>query len=694
MSQSETNLPTAPEPDRSTLPGMRVIPLSLLLCLTQSLITIYAENIHSTFLTSSMISVSAFACLALFVLAINPMLSRIRWIRIFNRAELVCVYAALIMTAGLSTFGMSNQLVPLIHAPWNPEWNTEQRGWSEKLTNQEDPLLNPRLFLRDESAIRDFRQGVPVTKPVDDAGWNEQLSYHMDVAKAIPWNLWAGPLTSWLIFYGAFFGLFYSLSYVVLGYWSDREKLIFPLARMAEFFLPTESETGTSKGRVPPVFREPFFWAGLGVAAFLLSWNAAVSAGWIAESFKIPLGMSWSDFGALVERTFLAPLGNEPGGEPAGSLTLRISLLAIGIGFLLPVHVSFSSWFYFVIGQFVILGAVWFGFGEHFKDFAGANNIVGSQGAGALLFFSVLSLGRCVLEYLRLIRGKPLRERMLLLLPVTLMVVFQLILVSWLQWNNVPIVWGALFILFSTVLSLGLMRIVAEAGIYYFGSSLSFLGFTGTFGLRGWIGPEVMAKLAPIHSMLFFDLKAFMAPNFLTAAKLQKDNVKGRKWVFHLNAILCLLVCMIVAVLATVFLAHERGAQQMYSWFYSGMPQRVLDSAQELLSDKSGFAPVNATWFAVGAAWVAFSLWTRQRIFWFPHPIGYILWANGFMSTLWFSFLIGWFVKALVVRYGGKRTFDKVLPFFLGLIAGELLIAFLWTLVGLAVGFESGLLPG
>ena len=692
--QSGSERPETVEPSKSDMARLswRVIPFSVLLCLTQVGISVYAENVYRTFITSSMISVMAFVMLIAFVLLLNPLLRCTRWIQTFSKAELVCVYSALIVTAGMSTFGMANHLVPIVHAPWNPEWNTAQRGWDEALTHPDSPVLNPQLFLQDADAIELFRQGVPQIDSGEERTFAEWGPYLSEIFEAIPWGHWAGPLCWWLIFFAAFFGLFYALSYVVVGYWSDREKLVFPLARLAESFMPATDEG--KKSVIPHIFTRPAFFAAFAVVAFVLSWNAAVQGGWIYEAFRIPMGMPWFSFGNLVDGTFLGPLGNRPDGAPAATLGLTFGFLAIGIGFLLPVHVSFSSWFYFLIGQVMILLGVWLGFGEHAQDFAGSNNIRGSQGSGALFIFSLLSLWRCVGEYFRLIRGRALRDRLFLMLPVALMVFCQIILVAWLWFNQVSILWAAAYILFATLLSLGFMRIVAEAGIYYFQSALSWGGFTNTFGLGGLIGGENMARLVTANSMLFFDLKAFVAPSFLTAAKLQRDHVTKRRWIFHTNLFVCIGAVMVSAVVWTLVLAHMRGAQQMYGWFYSRMPQRVIDEASRMLEAGSGLAGVNASWFVIGAAFVLFSVWVRQRAFWFPHPIGYILLVNGLMTNLWFSFLIGWFCKAMVIKYGGKRTFDTLLPFFLGLIAAELLTAFVWVIVGFIFNFDSGLLPG
>ena len=73
----------------------------------------------------------------------------------------------------------------------------------------------------------------------------------------------------------------------------------------------------------------------------------------------------------------------------------------------------------------------------------------------------------------------------------------------------------------------------------------------------------------------------------------------------------------------------------------------------------------------------------RRALFWFPHPIGYIMLVNPLMARLWFSFFFGWICKKLVVKYGGKATFDSVRLVFIGHIVGELVAIFVWNVSAL-----------
>nr|CAA9293024.1 hypothetical protein AVDCRST_MAG63-4512 [uncultured Armatimonadetes bacterium] len=61
--------------------------------------------------------------------------------------------------------------------------------------------------------------------------------------------------------------------------------------------------------------------------------------------------------------------------------------------------------------------------------------------------------------------------------------------------------------------------------------------------------------------------------------------------------------------------------------------------------------------------------------------------------ALWFSMFLGWFFKSLVLRYGGMRGYNAALPFFLGLIVGDVLNAVAWIVLGYLTGTGYRILP-
>jgi len=74
----------------------------------------------------------------------------------------------------------------------------------------------------------------------------------------------------------------------------------------------------------------------------------------------------------------------------------------------------------------------------------------------------------------------------------------------------------------------------------------------------------------------------------------------------------------------------------------------------------------------------------RLRFAWWPlHPIGYLMLGTYPVQHLWFSILIGWIAKSLVLRFGGAKLYTDGKPLFFGLIVGESAAAGFWLLMGI-----------
>ncbi len=487
-----------------------------------------------------------------------------------------------------------------------------------------------------------------------------------------------GPLFYWMIFVVACYGAFYFLSYVVINYWSRREKLIFPLAQLPEALLPEDDSRW-----FPSMFRAPLFWFGFALSAAVMSWNAIIAAQWVVGLKKITFGMSSGNLNEMLKQTPFEGLSYAQGNR----MQFVFSFFAIGIAFLLPLEISFSIWFYFLVGQAIILIATWMNYTEFASDWLWYNNPVSGLGGGGLLLFSAVSLWRGVMEYVRLGAGKPLVQRTRLALPVVGLVVCIGVIVAWLMWNKLSFFWALMFIGVTTLVTVGIMRIVAEGGIYWIQSHVSFFHVYKMLGLGKFLKPALMGPLLPMVWVLFLDVKTFIAPNMLNAVKMQQD-VGGGRARFHATIIAGVLVSVSVCLGLALVLAYAGGGQQMSNWFYTSGPQMVMDMTRTAVRTSPEFDPSTTAWYGLGAFWVAASMFLRQVLFWFPHPIGFIMQVNPLMSPVWFSFFIAWVCKKLVVRYGGKTTYDKVRVFFLGLILGELLAVFVWPILSVLFDFS------
>jgi hypothetical protein len=71
----------------------------------------------------------------------------------------------------------------------------------------------------------------------------------------------------------------------------------------------------------------------------------------------------------------------------------------------------------------------------------------------------------------------------------------------------------------------------------------------------------------------------------------------------------------------------------------------------------------------------------------------FLVWGTYPLNRFWFSFFAGWMIKSAVTRVGGAKQYHAVKPMMVGLIAGELSAAMLWTVIGLCYYFATGKTP-
>jgi hypothetical protein len=84
--------------------------------------------------------------------------------------------------------------------------------------------------------------------------------------------------------------------------------------------------------------------------------------------------------------------------------------------------------------------------------------------------------------------------------------------------------------------------------------------------------------------------------------------------------------------------------------------------------------------------------WRLPR--WPLHPVMFLVWSSYPGKAFAASFLLGWFIKAMVVKYGGESVFRKLKPLMFGLIAGDMLGGIIPTVIGVFYYiFTDGVLP-
>jgi len=120
-------------------------------------VAILAMNTSSpVYIASTQIAPLSYALLLGLVLLLNPFLKLIRVIRPFTVSEILIVFMMAAVSSGISIYGLTMQLVPIVGSLFYKDWNTEQSEWNRYV----EPYVNEHYFLSEpgiQDAAKEYR---------------------------------------------------------------------------------------------------------------------------------------------------------------------------------------------------------------------------------------------------------------------------------------------------------------------------------------------------------------------------------------------------------------------------------------------------------------------------------------------------------------------------------------------------------
>ena len=392
--------------------------------------------------------------------------------------------------------------------------------------------------------------------------------------------------------------------------------------------------------------------------------------------------------------------------------------------FLLTTEMAFSLWAFFVLYRLSNVFIAWLGSGAGGFFGAWEQRITVFETGGAIVALTVFLLWgarRHLSEWWgRVLSGRrdavadPIPARWAAFLigaGIGGMIVWNLC--TRMQW------WAAVgSVLLYLMVLLILTRIVAESGLFFVQTNVIPADFIGGLTLPytaadpNVVGAPAVAALAvpkPLlltgrtidvlmmhKAMLMHDLREIFMPyvmNGVKAATSVRMHAGKVLAVFGLTAV----VGLGAAAYGRISTAYKYGGVNLDWYANIGEPDWVLNAAANyeksppsvdwIQAGEHKVLPVNVAHVVVGAALTAGMLLLRARFLWWPlHPFGLVMCGTWAISMFWFSIFLGWLFKACVMAFGGAGLYRKVLPFFLGLILGESVIAVGWLVLGLLTG--------
>jgi hypothetical protein len=525
----------------------------------------------------------------------------------------------------------------------------------------------------------------------------------------LPWRAWVEPMRLWWAFALLLGVCAVCLTLIVHPQWSRRELLPYPIARFVE-----EASERKDGAWLPEIARIRTFWIAFGMLVLLHLVNGmsvwASHLNWTDALPSIPLRLDFSGIAELFPNARRA-VGFHAYAHP----TIYLSVVAFA--FFLTTTVSFSLGISHLL--FIMLAAFLIAQGSNLeRDYAGARpyNMLMFGGYAALAVMILYTGRRYYLSVAAGMVGLPRKletptysiwaARGLLLAVVLAVVVIKQAGLDWLL--------ATAFVLLALLIFLVMTRIVVETGAFFMQPTWLPVGIlTGLFGFEA-IGPTAYIILALASIINVVDPREVIMPYLANGLQMAERTGKASPAVVAPWMLLVVIGGFFVAGVATIYLQYNHGLAQVDGWTKEALPTMGFENLQRFISDAqaqqtladatavttgeriSRFSPIpgSLTWLSIGAALVIATAVARLRLPWWPlHPIAFLVWGTYPIIMFAFSFLLGWMVKAGVMRTSGARGYHNVKPVMIGIIAGELFAGLMWIIVGAVYFFVTNQRP-
>ena len=564
-----------------------------------------------------------------------------------NRSELILVYAMMLIVSALCTMGMSEQLPGMICALFY--YASPENQWAERLF----PHLDGRTVVDDGAGNVLFYEGV---------GEGD-----------IPYGAWIEPLLWWAVFLLALYVSMVSIVVILRRQWMERERLAYPVVQVGLAMIRGEQQDRL----VNRFFKSPSMWIG-----------------WSIPMFVGLLGALQS-YGINVPRPSLTWTASLFGVQP---LTMAVNFVVLGFSYLIHTHLALGICVFHLLAKcekafFQIAGIT----SSQTIVFGVAGfPLLGYQGTGALIAMVLVGLwlGR---EHLKAVVLKAVGlaphvddsgEIMSYRGAVAGAVGGVLVMVVWLWIMGTPAWISLLFVVAALLIFIGITRIVVEAGLVQLRAPICAPDLV----IQG-IGSSLVGTTGVLNLSLSYlwaaDVRVFVMGTCANALKMIEEmDPRSRRLVFG-GIVLALLIGALGSLWMIFHLTYKYGGINMNSWFFHRGPAVAYENAVRNLRPQGVYWP-GVGFFAGGGVAMALMMFARARLSWWPlHPIGFPIGANHMTDWAWFSVFLAWAIKVCVLRLGGASAYHRSVPFFLGILTGEVTSMGVWLVVEYFTGTIS-----
>lgn len=566
-----------------------------------------------------------------------------------KRGELLVIYMMIVMGAALAGHDMIQNLFGAIG---HPHYMANDANRYQSLFFR---YLPEHLFVSDKLALEGFYKGS--TDP-----WAWPII-----------RFWVVPLACWGALVMVLIGMMMCMNVIIRKQWTENEKLSFPLVQ-----LPIAMAAEDAGRRF---YSSKLMWGGFALAFVIALVNGLHE---LFPSMPFLQGIKHYNLAPYIQnRPWSAMI------QGGNGFQIAAYPFAIGLAYFMPLDLSFSCWFFYVLRK------LWQVFGAAMGWDTGARGFpyYESQSSGAWIALGVMIIIGSW-PYLRGIwrqawgpaaKDGDAEEAALYRKAFVGLGVGALLLLLFTDFMGLAAGFAIIFFVIYFILAIAMTRVRAELGtpheIYFVNPQQIMVSLIG----YNIMGP---ANLTAISAMYWFNrcYRSHPMPNQLESFKMAEGTaIKIRPLIWAL--MLAALVGLLSSYWANLQVTYTSGAQAKCVGFKGWVGAESFDRLTTWMREKSMPEAVRIGYMGVGAAIVVFLSNLRGSFIGWPfHPAGYALAVSFAMDYFWFAFFVSWLLKLVIVRYGGMRQHNAFVPFFLGLVLGDFCMGSIWAIVGPLIG--------
>ena len=610
--------------------------------------------LNNTAFVGSHFPVGVTALMLLLVLAVNPILARLKPAAVLRRSELALIWSMMLIVSALPTSGLMRRLIPFLvvpiySMPQHPEW--------EKLLTWLPGWLFPSTDHANDAVVTNFVVGA-----------------ELDTWAAVPWGEWLIPCVAWGMFYMPLFVGCFLVSVLLAPQWIRNEKLQFPLATVM-LELVDDPPPGRRLNRL---LGDRRLW----IAALLVILIHSIK-GLHVYFPKVPAIPLQYNLSAIFTEDFWAHVG---WWVKSGKVVFTM----VGITFLMAREVSFSLWT-MCLGYTLVL-AIMQHQGVDPWEAMRSQNYGAFMAMGVFLLFAARRhLWCCLQATVGRSPPDPQDPPAMMRFAVIGLALCLTVCVVWLCIVGQPLWVAATQVIVLILTWLVLSRIVAETGMFAVVQRWWAENFL-TIPLLKALSPQSQA-IAVSTIMPVVNAKENIMPFAFNVQRMARPLAVSRWRPFVVLGVLTILIGAVVSGACLIAIYYQRGAVRtdahVSMLVTTSTTRNIVEYADKPL--RPGQNPVH---MAIGAGMLIALAACRVRWAGWPLvPIALCLATSEAMMTMWLSVLIGWACKSAALRLGGVAAYHRLRPVFIGLVVGEVFMAGFWMAVGAIVrasGSEIG----